>query len=99
MNKLVNRVFCPECGAIRIRQPRSRYADLSQRAWPPCAAVHRADRRKAVTARLPRARRVGRNTIHHQPARRDSSPIAMERPPSGSARADSWRRMKSSPAT
>ena len=61
MNKLVHQVFCPECGAMRIHQPRSRYAICPNGHGRLVPRFTEADRREAVTMRLPRARRVGRN--------------------------------------
>lgn len=61
MNQLVRRVFCDECGAIRIRQGRSAYAVCPNghgRLMPRFSAQ---ERRQAIAARLPRAYRIKRN--------------------------------------
>ncbi len=69
MNKLVKRVFCPQCGAIRICQSRSAYAVCPNGHGRLVPRFTAAERRKATAARLPRARRVGSKTFvisrHH----------------------------------
>jgi hypothetical protein len=61
MNKLVRRVFCPECGAIRIHPNRSRFAICPNGHGRLVPRFTAAERRKAIAARLPRARRLGHN--------------------------------------
>ena len=61
MNNLVRQVFCPECGAERICQPRSHYAICPNGHGRLVPRFTETERRKAVVARLPRARRVGHN--------------------------------------
>lgn len=63
MNKLVERVFCPKCGAVRICLARSRYAVCPNAHGKLVPRFTSADRRKAIAAKLPRARRTDRNTF------------------------------------
>lgn len=63
MITLVQRVFCSQCGAVRICHGRSRYAVCPNGHGRLVPRFTRAERRKAVAAKLPRARRVGRNTF------------------------------------
>jgi hypothetical protein len=63
MNKLVKRVFCPECGAVRIRQGRSRYAVCPHGHGRLVPRFTNAERRRAIAAKLPQARRVGCKTF------------------------------------
>lgn len=63
MNKLVKRVFCPKCGAVRICLARSRYAVCPNAHGKLVPWFTEAERRKAIAAKLPRARRVDRNTF------------------------------------
>jgi hypothetical protein len=61
VNKLVNRVFCRECGAIRIRQGRSSYAVCPNGHGRLVPRFSTQERRQAITARLPCAYRIKRN--------------------------------------
>lgn len=63
MNSLVKRVFCPECGAIRIHPHRSRYAVCPNGHGRLVPRFTKAEQRKAIVAKLPRAWRVGRNAF------------------------------------
>lgn len=58
MNKLVKRVFCPECGAIRIRQSRSTYAVCPNGHGKLVQRYSALELRKAIAAALPRAYRI-----------------------------------------
>ena len=63
MNKLVKQVFCPECGAVRIHPRRSHYAVCPNGHGKLVPRFTEAERRKAIAAKLPRARRVGRSVF------------------------------------
>jgi hypothetical protein len=63
MNSLIRRVFCAECGAIRIRQPRSPYAICPNGHGRLVQRFTVAEYRQAIAAGLPRARRIGRSTF------------------------------------
>jgi len=63
MSRLVTRVFCPQCGAVRIHPHRSRYAVCPNGHGRLVPRFTRAERRKAIVAKLPRARRVGRKAF------------------------------------
>lgn len=61
MNKSVERVFCPECGAIRIHVLGSRYVICLNGHGRLMPRFSNAEFRKAVAAKLPRAWRLRRN--------------------------------------
>jgi hypothetical protein len=63
MNKLVKRVFCPQCGAVRICQGRSRHAVCPNGHGRLVPRFSKAERRKAIAAKLPQATRVGRRVF------------------------------------
>ena len=63
MNKFVTRVFCPQCGAVRIHPHRSRYAICPNGHGRLVPRFTRAERCKAIVAKLPRARRVRRKAF------------------------------------
>ena len=63
MSKLVTRVFCPQCGAVRIHPHRSRYAVCPNGHGRLVPRFTKAEHRKAIVAKLPRAWRVGRNAF------------------------------------
>ena len=63
MNKLVQRVFCPECGAMRIRQGRSKYAVCPNGHGRLVSSFTQAERCKAIAAKLPQARPIGRRVF------------------------------------
>lgn len=63
MNKLVQHVFCPECGAVRIRHGRSPFAVCPRGHGRLVPRFTNGERDKAIAAKLPRARRVGRCTF------------------------------------
>lgn len=54
----LRRVFCPECGAIRVSQGRSRYAVCPNGHGRLVPRFTQAERQRAIAARLPRARRI-----------------------------------------
>ena len=66
MDDLCRRVFCPECGAVRICNVGSPYAVCPNGHGRLVRRFTKAELRKALAAKLPRARRLGRNrfTIH-----------------------------------
>jgi len=57
---LIRRVFCSECGAMRIRNGRSPYAVCPNGHGKLVQRFTRAELRQAIEVRLPRARRLGR---------------------------------------
>lgn len=61
MNDLYNRVFCPECNAIRICHPWSRYAVCPNGHGKLVPRFTKPQIWQAFAASLPQARRVGRN--------------------------------------
>jgi hypothetical protein len=61
VNKLVNRVFCRECGALRIRHGQSAYAVCPNGHGRLVPRFSAQERRQAIAARLPRAYRIKRN--------------------------------------
>ncbi len=61
MSNLTHRVFCPECGAMRIRNHRSRFAVCPNGHGRLVPRFTEVERRKAIVRRLPRAWRVGRS--------------------------------------
>lgn len=63
MNKLVARVFCPQCGAVRIHAHRSRHAVCPNGHGRLMPRFTKAELRKAIVAKLPRAWRLGRNSF------------------------------------
>jgi len=63
MSALVRRVFCPQCGAMRIRLHRSRYAVCPNGHGRLVSRFTETERHKAIASKLPRARRVGRNAF------------------------------------
>jgi hypothetical protein len=63
MNKLVQRVFCPQCGAVRVRPHRSRYAVCPNGHGRLVPRFSTVEFRKAIAARLPRAWRLRRNVF------------------------------------
>jgi hypothetical protein len=63
MSNLTQRVFCPECGAMRIHNHRSRFAVCPNGHGRLVPRLTEADRRKAIVRRLPRAWRVGRHVF------------------------------------
>jgi len=54
-------VFCPECGAMRVRRRRSPYAVCPNGHGKLVPRFTKADVRQAIVTTIPRARRVGRN--------------------------------------
>lgn len=63
MSNLIQRVFCPECGVMRIRNHRSRFAVCPNGHGRLVSRFTEIERRKAIMKRLPRAWRVGRKTF------------------------------------
>jgi hypothetical protein len=63
MTNLVTRVFCPECGVIRIHAHRSRYALCPNGHGKLVPGFTAAERRKAIAKRFPRAWCVGHNVF------------------------------------
>lgn len=61
MNRLVKRVFCPQCGAIRICHGRSAYAVCPNGHGKLVQRYSALELRKAIASRLPRAYRIRRN--------------------------------------
>jgi hypothetical protein len=61
MNTLMQRVFCPQCGAIRIHAHRSRYVVCPNGHGRLMPRFTDAQFRKAIAAKLPRAWRLRRN--------------------------------------
>jgi len=61
VNDLCRRVFCPECGAVRICHRGSRYAVCPNGHGKLVPRFSKAEMRKALAAALPQARRLGRN--------------------------------------
>jgi hypothetical protein len=63
------RVFCPQCGTMRICHRGSRYAVCPNGHGRLVRRFTKAQARQALIASLPRARRVGRNLfkIHGHP--------------------------------
>jgi len=62
-SRLVQRVFCPQCGAIRVHAHRSRWAVCPNGHGKLVPRFTRAERRKAIALKLPRAWRVGHNAF------------------------------------
>ena len=58
MKASVRRVFCPQCGAMRVSQGRSRYAVCPNGHGRLVARFTQAERQQAIAARLPMARRI-----------------------------------------
>ena len=63
MSRLITRVFCPQCSAIRIHPHRSRYAVCPNGHGRLVPRFTKTEQRKAIVAKLPRAWRVGRNAF------------------------------------
>ncbi len=63
MSNLIQRVFCPECGAMRIRNHRSRFAVCPNGHGRLVPRFTEAERRRATAKKLPRAWRVGRHVF------------------------------------
>ena len=61
MSKLLNRVICPECGAVRICHRGSLYAVCPRGHGKLVRRFTRAEAKEAIASLLPRARRVGSN--------------------------------------
>jgi hypothetical protein len=61
MDDLGRRVFCPECGAVRVRNAGSPHAVCPNGHGRLVPRFSEAQMRKALVAALPRARRLGRN--------------------------------------
>ena len=61
MKRLDKRVFCPQCGAMRICHPRSQYAVCPNGHGRLVPRFTKAEARQVFAASLPRARRIGRN--------------------------------------
>ena len=61
MSKLLARVFCPECGAIRIHIHGSRYVVCPNGHGRLVPRFTEAELSKAIAARLPRAWRLQRS--------------------------------------
>ena len=57
--KLLRRVFCPQCGAMRVRHGRSPYAVCPYGHGKLVRRFTKVEEREAVEAKLPRARRAG----------------------------------------
>jgi len=57
---LMRRVFCPQCGAIRVRNARSPYAVCPNQHGRLVPRFTKAEEREAITEALPQARRTGR---------------------------------------
>jgi hypothetical protein len=60
---LTKRVFCGECGSVRIRQGRSRHAVCPEGHGRLVAAFTLRERRKAIVTALPQARRIHRHAF------------------------------------
>jgi hypothetical protein len=63
MSGLHQRVFCPVCGAVRVCQRRSAFAVCPNGHGRLVRRFTQAEARRAFTASLPLARRVGRGTF------------------------------------
>ena len=63
MNKLVKHVFCPQCGAMRIRQGRSLYTVCPNGHGRLVPSFTQAERCKAIAAKFPQARPIGRRVF------------------------------------
>jgi hypothetical protein len=63
MRNLIQRVFCPECGAMRICNHRSRFAVCPNGHGRLVPRFTETERCKAIAKRLPRAWRVGRKAF------------------------------------
>ena len=61
MKRRDKRVFCPQCGAMRICHRRSQYAVCPNGHGRLVPRFTKAEARQALIAAVPRARRVGRN--------------------------------------
>ena len=61
MDDLCRRVFCPECGAVRICHRGSRYAVCPNGHGKLVPRFSKAEMRRALDLALPLARRLGRN--------------------------------------
>lgn len=59
----LKRVFCPECGAVRIRHGRSTFAVCPHGHGRLVPRFTHAECDKAIASQLRRARRVGRRTF------------------------------------
>lgn len=63
MKTLRNRVLCPECGAVRIRNRRSPHAVCPNGHGKLVPRFSRHELREVLSATIPRARRIRRNTF------------------------------------
>ena len=63
MKSLIRRVFCAECGAVRIRQACSPYAVCPNGHGRLVPRFTKAECQQAIAAVLSQARRVERNTF------------------------------------
>jgi len=61
MNETLKQIVCPECGAVRICHRGSRYAVCPNGHGKLVPRFTKAEAHEALAARLPVARRVGRN--------------------------------------
>ena len=61
MNDLCRRVFCPECGAVRICNDGSPFAVCPNGHGKLVRRFTKAELRTVLNAKLPQARRLGRN--------------------------------------
>ena len=61
MKRLDKRIFCPQCGAMRICHPGSPYAVCPNGHGRLVPRFNKSEARQAFVASLPLARRVGRN--------------------------------------
>ena len=66
MKRLSAQVFCPECGAMRVCQPGSRYAVCPSGHGRLVPRFTKAQAQDSFVASLPRARRVARNLFRIQ---------------------------------
>lgn len=63
MTNLLKRVFCSECGTLRICHGRSPHAVCPNGHGKLVPRFTVAQRRQAIAARLPLAQKIGRNTF------------------------------------
>ncbi len=61
LRELCRRVFCPQCGAVRVCPPGSPNAICPNGHGKLVPRFNKADLRKALVAAVPKARRVGCN--------------------------------------
>lgn len=63
MNRLLKRVFCPQCGALRIRRGRSAHAVCPHGHGKLVPRFSSAEYEQAIAVKLPLAQKIGRSTF------------------------------------